>query len=171
MKFQSEFKHFYSRKCIWKCRLRNGVHLSRPQYVKWSMIQMGLLFCKHQFNNIIPTLHIKIKRSELLIIRTVHQYNCFSNTHSVEDAEWGVCFKLSQFDTTDPFQYMPLCHVKRINASYEQAYHAFSNYVCVLTYHFTIVYQYNGAKKKGPLFCRRQFKMYFLELQCMNNFD
>ena len=34
MKFESEFKHFHSRKCIWKCRLRNGVHLSRPQYVK-----------------------------------------------------------------------------------------------------------------------------------------
>ena len=26
MKFQLEYKHFYSRKCIWKCRLRNGGH-------------------------------------------------------------------------------------------------------------------------------------------------
>ena len=26
MKFQSEFKHFHSRKCSSKCRLRNGVH-------------------------------------------------------------------------------------------------------------------------------------------------
>ena len=34
VKFWSEFKHFHSRKCIWKCRLRNGVHLSRPQWVK-----------------------------------------------------------------------------------------------------------------------------------------
>ena len=34
VKFQSQFKHFHSRKCIWKCCLRNGVHLSRPQYVK-----------------------------------------------------------------------------------------------------------------------------------------
>ena len=34
MKFKSEFKHFHSRKCIWKCCLRNGVHLSRPQCVK-----------------------------------------------------------------------------------------------------------------------------------------
>ena len=24
MKFQSEFKHFHPRKCIWKCRLRKG---------------------------------------------------------------------------------------------------------------------------------------------------
>ena len=26
--------HFHSRKCIWKCCLRNGVHFSRPQCVK-----------------------------------------------------------------------------------------------------------------------------------------
>ena len=26
MKFQSEFKHFHSRKCTSKCRLQNGVH-------------------------------------------------------------------------------------------------------------------------------------------------
>ena len=26
MKFQSEFKHFHSRKCTWTCRLWNGVH-------------------------------------------------------------------------------------------------------------------------------------------------
>ena len=26
MKFWSKFKYFHSRKCIWKCRLRNGVH-------------------------------------------------------------------------------------------------------------------------------------------------
>ena len=26
--------HFHSRKCIWKCRLRNGVHLSGSQCVK-----------------------------------------------------------------------------------------------------------------------------------------
>ena len=28
-----KFKHFHSRKSIWKCRLRSGVHLSRPQCV------------------------------------------------------------------------------------------------------------------------------------------
>ena len=33
VKISSEFKNFHSRKCIWKCRLRNGVHLSRPQWV------------------------------------------------------------------------------------------------------------------------------------------
>ena len=27
MKIESELKHFQSRKCIWKCRLRNGVYL------------------------------------------------------------------------------------------------------------------------------------------------
>ena len=26
--------HFHSTQSIWKCRLRNGVHLSRPQWVK-----------------------------------------------------------------------------------------------------------------------------------------
>ena len=26
VEFQSEFKHFHSRKCIWKCRLQNGVY-------------------------------------------------------------------------------------------------------------------------------------------------
>ena len=26
VKFYSEFKHFHSTKCTWKCRLRNGVH-------------------------------------------------------------------------------------------------------------------------------------------------
>ena len=26
VKFQSELKHFHSRKCTWNCRLRNGVH-------------------------------------------------------------------------------------------------------------------------------------------------
>ena len=34
MKFQSKCKHFHSRKCIWKCRLRNGGNSSRPQWVK-----------------------------------------------------------------------------------------------------------------------------------------
>ena len=32
----SEIRAFHSRKCIWKCRLRNGVYLSRPQCVKTS---------------------------------------------------------------------------------------------------------------------------------------
>ena len=32
--------HFHSRKCIWKCRLRNDVDLSRPQCVK-----LMILFC------------------------------------------------------------------------------------------------------------------------------
>ena len=31
-------RHFQSRKCIWKCRLRNGVHLSRPQCVKMPIV-------------------------------------------------------------------------------------------------------------------------------------
>ena len=39
--FSSEFKHFHSRKCIWKCRLRNGVHLSRPQCVKAYLLPIG----------------------------------------------------------------------------------------------------------------------------------
>ena len=140
-------------------------------HVKWSMAQMVLLFCKYHLKNIKPTLYIKMKRSELLIIRAVHQYNWFLNTHRVDDEELGLCFKLSLFDTSDPFQYMPLCHMKRINAPYKQAYHAFCNYVRVLTYHITIVNQYNEAKTKGSLFCRRQFQMYLLELKCMNNFD
>ena len=32
-------QHFHSRKSIWKCRLRDGVHLSRPQCVKRDTIQ------------------------------------------------------------------------------------------------------------------------------------
>ena len=35
MKLRSVFKHFHSRKCTSKCRLRNGVLLSRPQCVNW----------------------------------------------------------------------------------------------------------------------------------------
>ena len=34
MKFESEFKHFHWRKYIWKCRLGNVDHFSRPQCVK-----------------------------------------------------------------------------------------------------------------------------------------
>ena len=34
VQFSSEFKHFHWRKFIWKCRLRNGAHLSLPQCVK-----------------------------------------------------------------------------------------------------------------------------------------
>ena len=50
MKFQSEFKHFHSRKCIWTCRLENGGHLSRPQWVNaliWSPVASSLTeaFC------------------------------------------------------------------------------------------------------------------------------
>ena len=54
MKFQSQFKHFHSRKCIWRCRLRNGVHLSRPQCVNWCPFE--LLFRSqsvHDFRNIV----------------------------------------------------------------------------------------------------------------------
>ena len=29
VKFQSKFNHFHSRKCVWKCRLRNGGHFVR----------------------------------------------------------------------------------------------------------------------------------------------
>ena len=31
----AKFIYFHWRKCIWKCRLENGGHLSRPQCVKW----------------------------------------------------------------------------------------------------------------------------------------
>ena len=34
-------QHFHSRKCIWKCRLRNGVHLSQPQCVDNTILHMG----------------------------------------------------------------------------------------------------------------------------------
>ena len=33
MKFQSEFKHFHWRKCIWRCRREMMSFLSQPQYV------------------------------------------------------------------------------------------------------------------------------------------
>ena len=33
MKFQSKFSHFQSRKCVWKCRLRNGIHFVSAQCV------------------------------------------------------------------------------------------------------------------------------------------
>ena len=32
MKFKSEIKHFHSRKCTWKCRLRRGVH-----FISWCL--------------------------------------------------------------------------------------------------------------------------------------
>ena len=41
----SEFKHFLSRKCIWKWRLQNGVHLSRPQWVKSCMFIVFTCLC------------------------------------------------------------------------------------------------------------------------------
>ena len=28
VQFQSKFKHFYSRKCIWKCHLQNGIYFT-----------------------------------------------------------------------------------------------------------------------------------------------
>ena len=38
MKSQSKSIYFHSRKCIWKCRLENGGHLSRPQCVKMPIL-------------------------------------------------------------------------------------------------------------------------------------
>ena len=69
MKFSSEFKHFHSRKCIWKCRLRNGVHLSRPQWLNPSGAEVGifgscvicywdqcvLVFREERFNSLWPS--------------------------------------------------------------------------------------------------------------------
>ena len=46
MKFSSEFKHFHSRKCIWKCRLENGGH--------FVPVSMGL--GKHQTFPVIESL-------------------------------------------------------------------------------------------------------------------
>ena len=34
VKFESKYKTFHSWKCIWKCRLGNGGHFSRGQWVK-----------------------------------------------------------------------------------------------------------------------------------------
>ena len=45
MKFYSGMKHFHSRKCTWKCRLRNGVHLPRPQWVNKSTGLTGTWRC------------------------------------------------------------------------------------------------------------------------------
>ena len=48
VKLKSEFIHFHSRKCIWKCRLENGVNFwSRAQCVKYvySMYHIELALC------------------------------------------------------------------------------------------------------------------------------
>ena len=83
MKFQSEFKHFHSRKCIWKCRLRNGVHLSRPQCVNWNreVIIEGLLYCCDQvcqYGSLCP--------KPVLINQTIFQ-SCYKKMNGQDKAD------------------------------------------------------------------------------------
>ena len=43
MKFQSNSIHFLSRKCIWKCRLQNGVHFVSASMCKYISLSRYLL--------------------------------------------------------------------------------------------------------------------------------
>ena len=54
MKSSAKFIHFHSRKCIWKCRLENGGHLSRPQCVKLIWQQTSRTDLMRSDNCIIP---------------------------------------------------------------------------------------------------------------------
>ena len=54
-KFQSQFKHFYSRKCIWLCRLPKGGHFTAGLicYSKLDLYQSGYIGIRH----ITPVMH------------------------------------------------------------------------------------------------------------------
>ena len=42
MKFQSKFIHFHWRKCVWKCRQRNGGHVVSASMCECCMFQWGV---------------------------------------------------------------------------------------------------------------------------------
>ena len=44
MKSYSKLTYFHSRKCIWKCRLEHGGHLSRPQCVNIALPKHAFIF-------------------------------------------------------------------------------------------------------------------------------
>ena len=48
MKFQSEFKHFHSRKCTWTCRLRNGAHFVSASMCQCTANGVNNLVSEHQ---------------------------------------------------------------------------------------------------------------------------
>ena len=60
--FSKIIEHFYPRKCVWKCRLRNGSHLSRGRGVKHhsNMYDHGLdkVSFDHSHLYFIETIHI-----------------------------------------------------------------------------------------------------------------
>ena len=52
MKSQPKFKHFHSRKCIWKCHQQNGIYFISASSSKWTEIEKSyFLTC-----NVIPVL-------------------------------------------------------------------------------------------------------------------
>ena len=54
VKFLSKFRHFHSRKCIWKCRLRNGSH-----FVSASMcLDSKVLKCINQKRDVYEGIHL-----------------------------------------------------------------------------------------------------------------
>ena len=50
VKFKSKFKHFHSRKCVWKCRLRNAGHfVSAPMCIKaWTFVWLPQCQCSNR---------------------------------------------------------------------------------------------------------------------------
>ena len=65
MKFQSEWKHFHSRRCTSKCRLRNGGHFVSASmcqcycHIFHSPMRLHIIFIQNHLINILWTLSLK----------------------------------------------------------------------------------------------------------------
>ena len=102
MKFQSEFKHFHSRKCTWKCRLRNGVHLSRPQCVKTHLPQPEPHICVSELGRrrfrkwlvakLFPepmSTYGQLDQTSLKFVRTnIHEHTSWNNSQMEANVAW-----------------------------------------------------------------------------------
>ena len=50
VKFESQYKTFHSRKCTWKCRLRNGGHIVRGDELIDGFYVDVIAYQSHEFN-------------------------------------------------------------------------------------------------------------------------
>ena len=86
MKFQSQFIHFYSRKCIWKCR-----NFNRNSYI---FIQ------ENAFENVVCKMELILSRPQWVKHHTVYPLNYYGFVHCcVLESRADFRFAPSQWET------------------------------------------------------------------------
>ena len=120
MKFESKYKYFIRKNCVWKCRLRNGGHLSRG----WGLIGVMKRVSDIILNNV--TSQIKVQKYAFIWWKNhllVHSYSYTVTCQNLPKGPSSILINNRCHKTVSYFiRYWQLCKYPKYLPTYTETF-------------------------------------------------